>query len=304
LGIRRAETQPRGVLILPSYRIIAGLAEITDRYAGFILDLWGVVHDGKRPYPGSLAAMAAIRRQGKPLLLLSNAPRRAAAVQTFLDTIGVPRDAYDGTLTSGDLVHEALRSGAISGPGAGCFRIGPGRNHGLTEGLDLRLVDDITAADLLLVTGLLDDETESAADYRAMLEAALARRLPLVCANPDLSVMRGPREVPCAGAIAALYEAMGGPVHWYGKPDASAYRASLVRLGLPAESLLAVGDSFRTDIQGASRFGIDSLFVAGGLHASHWQLAHGTMPSAAQLTGEIDRWGLAPTYVTALLTWR
>ncbi|WP_162915015.1 TIGR01459 family HAD-type hydrolase [Desertibaculum subflavum] len=290
-------------MTLTSFRFIDHLAEIAERFDGFIFDLWGVVHDGKAPYPGALTAMAAIKRSARPILLLSNAPRRSDAVAVFLDKIGVPRDAYDGVLTSGDLVHAALLRGEPGGRNAKCLRIGPERDHGLIDGLDVRLIDDVQTADLLLVTGLHDDERETADDYRALLDAALRRRLPLVCANPDLSVMRGTDEVPCAGAIAALYESMGGQVHWFGKPDASAYRASVDRLGLPAARLLAVGDSFRTDIQGASRFGIASLFVAGGLHGSHWRLGRGERPPPALIEAEATRWNAWPHYVTALLTW-
>lgn len=290
-------------MTLSSIRFIDRLSEIADRYDGFIFDLWGVVHNGKTPYPGALAAMSAIRQSERPLLLLSNAPRRASAVAMFLDQIGVPRDTYDGILTSGDLVHAALQRGDVAKPGARCLRIGPTRDHGLTDGLDIELVSDVEQATLLLVTGLHDDERETAEDYRPILDAALERRLPLICANPDLSVMRGDHEVPCAGAIAALYESMGGPVHWYGKPDASAYRASLERLKLPAERVLAVGDSFRTDIQGASRFGIASLFVASGLHGNQWRLSPGARPSAQLLEAEASRWNAWPTYAAAMVTW-
>lgn len=290
-------------MTLAPFRFIDRLAEIADRFDGFIFDLWGVVHNGKTPYPGALAAMAAIKQSARPILLLSNAPRRSDAVAVFLDKIGVPRDAYDGILTSGDLVHAALQRGEPVGRAAKCLRIGPERDHSLIDGLDIRLVGAVEAADLLLVTGLHNDERETAEDYRPLLDAALRRRLPLVCANPDLSVMRGAHEVPCAGAIAALYESIGGQVHWFGKPDASAYRASIERLRLPAPRLLAVGDSFRTDIQGASRFGIASLFVAGGLHASHWNLGPGEPPPAARIEAEATRWNAWPNYVTALLTW-
>jgi HAD superfamily hydrolase (TIGR01459 family) len=292
----------RRVDLVP-FRFIDHLAEIAGQYDGFIFDLWGVVHDGKAPYPGALAAMSAIKRAGKPLLLLSNAPRRSDAVATFLDKLGVPRATYDGILTSGDLVHTALRQGDVARPGARCLRIGPERDHGLTGGLELKLVAEIDSAEILLVTGLHDDERETADDYHPLLERALDRRLPLICANPDLSVMRGTHEVPCAGAIAALYESLGGKVHWYGKPDPSAYRASLDRLELSAERLLAVGDSFRTDIQGARRFGIASLFVASGLHARTWKLAPGEHPPVTLVESEAKRWNAWPTYVTGLLDW-
>jgi HAD superfamily hydrolase (TIGR01459 family) len=288
---------------LAPFRFIDHLAEIAGLYDGFIFDIWGVLHDGKTPYPGALAAMTAIKRAGKPLLLLSNAARQSDMISTFLDKIGVPRDIYGGILTSGDLVQAAFAQGNLARRGASCLRIGSERNRGLVDGLDLQLVPTIEAAEILLVTGLQDEERETADDYLPLLEQALRRRLPLVCANPDLSVMRGAQEVPCAGAIATLYESLGGSVHWYGKPDAIAYRTSLDRLKLPAERLLAVGDSFRTDIQGAHRFGIASLFVAGGLHARIWELTPGELPPLSLVEVEARRWDAWPTYVTGLLDW-
>lgn len=276
---------------------------MAEGYDGFILDLWGVVHDGKAAYPGALSAIRAVKASGKPILLLSNAPRRSSAVKLLLDRLGVPPETYDTIVTSGDLVHAAIAAGEADLVGGRCLRIGPERDHGLVDGLDLELVDGVGAADFLLVTGLHDDERETAETYRPLLLESLAGGLPLICANPDRSVMRGPLEVPCAGAIAELYEGMGGRVLWFGKPDQGAYRASLSRLGLEAGKVLAVGDSFRTDIAGASAAGIDTLFVAGGLHVHSWGIQPGDKPAVALVEADAARFGATPTYVIPLLDW-
>lgn len=247
--------------------------------------------------------MTAVKAAGKPVLLLSNAPRRAGAVALLLDRLGVPEGAYDGIVTSGDLVHAAIAAGEADLVGGRCLRIGPERDHGLVDGLDLELTGSAEAADFLLVTGLHDDERETAETYRSILLQALASGLPLVCANPDRTVMRGPLEVPCAGAIAELYETMGGRVLWFGKPEANAYRASLGRLGLQPRQVLAVGDSFRTDVAGAVRAGIDVLFVAGGLHVHGWGIRSGERPAPSLIEEEAARFGAMPNYVIPLLAW-
>ncbi len=303
MDFRRAAPEPRGELILSAFRFIESLRDVAEGYDGFILDLWGVVHDGKAAYPGALAAMRAVKAAGKPVLLLSNAPRRGSVVKLLLDRLGVPPETYDFIVTSGDLVHAAIEAGEADLLGGRCVRISPERDHGLLDGLDLELVEGVGRADFLLVTGLHDDERETAETYRPVLLEALAGGLPLVCANPDRSVMRGPMEVPCAGAIAELYEEMGGRVLWFGKPAQGAYRTSLGHLGLEPGRVLAVGDSFRTDIAGAVAAGIDCLFVAGGLHVHSWGIRSGDKPAAALIEADAARFGAVPTYVIPLLAW-
>ena len=286
-----------------SIPIISGLGPLAARYDGFLLDLWGVVHNGHAPYRYAVDCMRRMRAGGGQVLLLSNAPRRTAPVQQMLDRIGVARDAYDDILTSGELTRRALAGGQDSIAGRDYFRIGPERDWGLLEDLDFTAVPELAAADFVLCTGLFDDETETPADYAGLLAAAAERRLPMVCANPDLTVMRGPNRIFCAGAIAAAYEACGGTVHYHGKPHRGTYAACFDLLQVPAPGLLAIGDSLRTDIAGAVAVGIASVLVAGGIHAEEWGLELGEAPEAAKLAAACDTAGVRPDAVIAELCW-
>jgi HAD superfamily hydrolase (TIGR01459 family) len=283
--------------------IIPGLGPLAARYDGFLLDLWGVVHNGHEPYRHAVDCMRRLRGGGGRVLLLSNAPRRAEAVQRLLDRIGVPCDAYDDILTSGELTRRALADARDGMAGTNYLRLGPERDWELLEGLDFTPVPDLAQADFVLCTGLYDDETETVDDYAGLLAAAAERRLPMLCANPDLTVMRGSKSVLCAGAIAAAYEACGGKVRYHGKPHAGAYAACFDLLQIPASRLLAVGDSLRTDIAGAQGAGIASVLVAGGIHAEEWGLKPGEVPDGAKLAAACDRAGVRPAAVIAGLRW-
>lgn len=288
-------------MMVPHY---AGLAPLAGRYDGFILDLWGVVHNGRQPYPGAVDCLRRLRAGGGRVLLLSNAPRPVAPVAHFLAAMGVDAACYDDLLTSGELVRQALADGSDRLPGRRCLSIGPERDAGLLDGLNYARVTAVAEADFLLCSGLADDERETVEDYRPLLTAARARDLPMVCANPDLTVMRGTLVVPCAGLLAQAYAAQGGTVHYHGKPHRAAYTACFNRLGLARERVLAIGDSLRTDIAGANAAGIDSLLVPGGIHAEEWRLKPGELPPPALLERAFQSFGQRPTGVLAALRWR
>ncbi len=287
--------------------ILDGLGTLAEGYDAFLVDLWGAVHDGHAPYPGVVDCLRRLRGAGKKVLLLSNAPRRAARVARALDDIGVPRDSYDGVQTSGDETRDALAERADpwhAALGRAFFHLGPERDWGLLDGLDYRRVYELAEADFVLDTGFFDDETESVEDYDSFLAEALARRLPMVCANPDRQVMRGPRTVPCAGALAAAYEARGGDVRYHGKPHAGVYRASLARLGgLAPDRVLAVGDSLATDIAGAVAFGIDAVLVTAGIHVDEFHAASGAAPDARAVEAACERAGCRPVAAVAAVVW-
>lgn len=280
---------------------IAGLGPIAERYDAFILDLWGVVHDGHRPYPGSVDCMRRLRAMGRPVILLSNAPRRSATVACFLqEKIGLPEGCHDHIVTSGDLTYAHLAAGREGW--RSYLRVGPERDWGLLEGLDYERVEEPGDADFLLCTGLVDDEAEVPEDYDRIFLDTIAKGLTMVCANPDLTVMRGPKQVYCAGALAARYEALGGRVIQHGKPHADAYAACRAWLGPARTRLLAVGDSLRTDIAGASAAGIDSVLLACGIHAEEWGVVPGARPDLARIDAAIGS-GPRPTYLAAELRW-
>jgi HAD superfamily hydrolase (TIGR01459 family) len=278
---------------------LTGLSAIAADYDGFIVDLWGVIHDGITPFPGALACLR--RLAGRPVLLLSNAPRRAASVQRTLRRLGVDDALYAHILTSGEATWQALHSRTdpwFAALGSRAFHLGPDRDRGLLDGLDMTFVDRPDDADLLLNTGPDDErETGRLEDFLPELGASLRAGLKMICANPDLEIVRGTARILCAGALAAWYEAQGGDVRWIGKPDPGIYDAALSTLRVPATRLLAIGDSLRTDIAGAAGVGMDSLWVLGGIHGA--ALA-GDMRAAAQAAADI---GLSPRWVIPQLVW-
>jgi HAD superfamily hydrolase (TIGR01459 family) len=257
-----------------STRQLDHFADVAASFDAILCDVWGVLHNGVTPFAPACDALRRFRASGGKegagghVLLVSNAPRPGASVREQLARIGVTQDAYDDVLTSGDVTR-----GIIAGrAGQSLLHIGPERDLALFEGLDAPRVP-VSQADYVVCTGLIDDETETAEDYLPELTAAHALGLAMICANPDLVVDRGGRNIPCAGAIGAAYEMLGGEVVYPGKPHRAIYDAALARLKEagrgPADMsrLLAVGDAIRTDIAGASALGIASLMVLEGIHA-------------------------------------
>lgn len=252
-----------------SIPLYPGLCALAEGYDGFIVDLWGVLHDGVRAFPAAVACLEELKRRDKRILILSNAPRRAAAVAARNAELGIPPRLVDAVMSSGEEAWQCLLDRPdpwYRGLGQRSYHLGPARDLGMREGLDYTFVDDLSAADFVLLTGALSPEDESK-DYLPLLRRALDRALPMVCANPDLEVIRGGRREICAGTIALLYEEIGGEVRYHGKPHADIYDTCLALLdGIPRARIAAVGDSLRTDIAGAARAGIDGIFVTGGIH--------------------------------------
>jgi len=248
--------------------IIDRAGPLLGRYRILFCDIWGVVHDGVTAYPGANDALPRFRAAGGIVVLVSNAPRPGPSVARLLDEKSVSREAWDAIVSSGDI---ALRHIAEIGYKR-LYRIGPERrDSAFFEGLPGPHTP-IEDADAIVCTGLDRDRQDQPEVYLPLLEQALARRLPFVCANPDLAVHVGDDLLPCAGAVAALYEERGGPVFWAGKPHRVAYQTALERAaeltGGPVDraTVLAIGDAVRTDLAAAAGAGVDALLIAGGLH--------------------------------------
>ncbi len=242
---------------------------LSAHYPVWLCDVWGVMHDGLSPFASAAHACRAHRAGGGTLMLISNSPRPGAGVALQLDQIGVPRDCYDGIVTSGDVCQALLsRRG-----GERVFLLGPERDRPILDGLDVHLVGPADA-ELVLCTGLFDDETQTPDDYTELLASLKEKGLPMICANPDLMVERGNRLIYCAGALAAAYEQLGGEVAYTGKPHPPIYdlaqaRVQALRGAAPRRTdILAIGDGMKTDMAGAAARGYDALFVASGLHVS------------------------------------
>lgn len=275
----------------------SGLAALAERYDVFIFDLWGVMHNGIAAYPEALECLRQVRARGGSAALLSNAPRPGPVIREEMARLGIHPDAYDALLTSGDAAIAAYRSDPRTS-GRPCYHLGPARNQATVDGCGAE-ERPLAEAETILCTGLFDDETETADDYAERLEDAVRRGVVMVCANPDVVVMRGERMIPCAGALAEVYEGLGGTALRFGKPYPDAYDMLLDRLpATPRQRVVMIGDGFPTDIRGAKAAGIDAVFIASGIHAEEIGLDEGGSYDAGALRALASRYGVAEPVAT------
>jgi len=247
--------------------VLPSVAELGRNYDAWLVDLWGVMHNGETAIETAVLACERYRDEGGIVLLLSNAPRPWPSVRTQIEGYGVPSDIDDGIVTSGDVTRAMIAANS----GRLFFHLGPDRDRPLFEGLQVNLVKP-EQADLVVLTGFYDDTNETAEDYRKLLTSLKEKNLPVICANPDIKVERGNEVIYAAGAIAALYEELGGEVAYAGKPYRPIYDLAMARIDelagrhIPAHRILAIGDGINTDIKGAVDAGIDALFIPSGVH--------------------------------------
>ncbi len=288
-------------------RIIASLAEVSDRYRAVYCDLWGCLHNGKAPFPDAVAALQTFRASGGTVLLLTNSPRPAPAVAAQLDALGVPRACWDVIASSGDAAQAAMLAGAV---GQRVWHLGPPKDEAFfsTFAPDLppATIERVPfeEAEGIVCTGLFDDQAESPADYRARLLLARERGLKMLCANPDKVVDLGHKRIFCAGALAEAYAEMGGEVLYFGKPHPPIYDLARKRLAALADvapdEVLCIGDGPETDIAGAAAEGLDALFVTEGLAAGAFGPEQGK-PDPVLLQEWLQFRSLAPAYSIAHL---
>jgi HAD superfamily hydrolase (TIGR01459 family) len=271
---------------------IASLAELKGRYAALFCDVWGVVHNGEAAFSKAAHALAEARGSGIAVVLLTNSPRPHEGVEAQLRALGVPDDAWDRIVTSGDVTRDLIATGPRR-----IFHLGPDRDYPIFEGLDVELVEEFEA-DAVVCTGLFDDEVETPESYTELLTRLRARNLPFICANPDVVVERGDRRIWCAGALARDFAQLGGRTLIAGKPHAPIYEAALKAavsvLGrdVSRSEVLAIGDGMMTDIKGAADNGVDALYISGGIHARE----HGETldPDSAMLAAFLEKHGYRP----------
>jgi len=279
-------------------KAINGLSEIFGLYDGFILDLWGVVHDGVAPLPDTLATLAALKKTKKKVWLLSNAPRRAYTVAEKLAEMGIAPDMYSGLLTSGEACWQAMRGDLVAQWGRRCLHIGPHeKDSSLYEGLEIEIVTDYTKADFVLNSGV-EDFSDTTDKYQPILRDCAIRQLPMLCANPDKIVHVADQLVICAGTLADVYAAMGGEVVYYGKPYREVYSYCLQGMG--TKRVLAVGDSMLTDIAGATGAGLDSVLVTSGIHREEFSTI---TTENGELTSFLASYLYKPSYIMKRFSW-
>jgi HAD superfamily hydrolase (TIGR01459 family) len=278
------------------------LRELVDNVDVILSDIWGVVHNGLQAWPDACEALTNFRKHGGTVVLITNAPRPADAVQRMLNRLSVAPDVYDAIVSSGDLTRAYISDHRTQS----LCHIGPERDGSLFRDFGV-VFEPVERADYIVCSGLFNDETETAEHYREMLTKARARELTMVCANPDIVVERGHRLIYCAGALAELYETLGGKVLWAGKPHPPIYERALT---LAAEArgrttssarVLAIGDSVRTDLAGANRMGLECLFVTAGIHAG--ELGERDNPDANAVKELFSTASKPPSAVTPKLKW-
>jgi HAD superfamily hydrolase (TIGR01459 family) len=251
-------------------QILSGLHDIADEYDALVCDVWGVLHNGRVPFLAAADALRAFRSKRGPVVLLSNAPRLVGTLMKQFEHIGVPVDCFDAVVTSGVAARAELAARA-DGRKLAVFHLGPDRDFDVLEGLNIECVP-ADEAEVVLCTGLFDDDRETPADYAQRLAKLKERSLTMLCANPDIVVQRGGQLVYCAGALAQEYEKIGGEVIYFGKPYPAIYDLTLETMrktcGRTVTRVLAVGDGMATDLKGANDMGFDALFVAHGIHAA------------------------------------
>ena len=248
---------------------ITGLRAIADRFDHVLLDQWGTLHEGLTVFPAAHECVVKLHGAGKRILVLSNSGKRANSNQRRLTALGLPQDAYDGVLSSGEVTWRGLKArqhGPFAGLGKRCFLISRDGDRSIVDGLDLSVAEDIRAADFVLLAGL-DDNAADPEQWRDRLVTASAGRLPMLCANPDLVMFGVNGLVPAPGALAAFYQRLGGTVTFVGKPHAPMFAAALERLEHPLpERILVIGDSLDHDIAGGRAAGMLTLLIGSGVH--------------------------------------
>lgn len=285
---------------------LSGFAPLADRYNGFILDLWGVIHDGVNAFAHSVETLKHLRAAGKRTLLLSNVPRPNAAVQRMMRRMGIEDTLYTGVLTSGEAVRRALRDPPDlwwAELGGRVFHLGPDRDKPVLEGLPFTVVGDPAGSDFVLNTGPDDHRNPSdLAEFEPMLVECARHRLKMICANPDLEVIRGGVRVLCAGALAVRYAELGGDVRSLGKPDPAIYQPVLEQLDLPPDQVLAVGNSLRTDIAGAIGVDLAACWILDGIHGAGLKASDGSF-DAAMAEAAANEAGVTPTVTLPRFVW-
>ncbi|MDG1530487.1 MAG: TIGR01459 family HAD-type hydrolase [Paracoccaceae bacterium] len=287
-------------------QIIENLADVSARYKALFVDLWGCVHNGITPFPDAVAALQAYRKTGGKVILVTNAPRPRASVETQLTEMGLPTDSWDVIATSGDSARSAMYRGAV---GNKVYFIGEDKDQSFFT--PLNLIEDaaeitkvpLDQAEGIVCCGPFDAQADPDV-YRADFLYAKNKGLKLLCANPDIVVDRGETREWCAGALAKLYTEMGGESLYFGKPHPPIYdlaRRRLTALGdnIPDSEILAIGDGIFTDVSGAMGEDLDALFITGGLAAA--ETATKSQPNPELLKTFLEQSMLSPTYAIGFL---
>lgn len=284
----------------------SGISKVQERYDGYILDLWGVVHDGFHAFDESVECMREIKKRGKKIVLLSNAPRRTSTLRRQLKDLGVFEDLYDDIVSSGQETYDHLverKDEWYKKLGFNCFHIGPERDNNLLEIVNLKIVNKLSDADFILNTGPWE-EGATVDDYVEILKEGVTHNIPMICANPDQIVIRGGKRMICAGKLAVKYENLGGFVKYHGKPGISVYKKCFLSLkAKKINRVVAIGDSLDNDIAGASKAGIESILILDGIHGDLFGSKTNQKPDNERLLNFLSNYKYFPTRIMRKFCW-
>jgi HAD superfamily hydrolase (TIGR01459 family) len=277
---------------------LTSLDALTNRFTVFFVDQFGVLHNGEVPYSGAIEALAEIKRRGAKVVILSNSGKRSSANMTRFEALGFAPSSYDLFLTSGEVAHSLVKDRTKSGQlqrGAKCLMIARDNDMSAVDGLDLKLVEDGADADIVLIAGSKGDSL-SLQHYRQLLAGPAVRGIPCLCTNPDKTMITKVGLRFGAGAIAELYQEMGGTVEWIGKPFPAIYRAALTVMGDPQlATVVCIGDSIEHDIAGGANAGLSTALVRSGILAD---------ASEKVLTDHYRRFGVTPDFSLAAFSFQ
>lgn len=285
---------------------VKGVRALATKYEGFIVDQWGILHDGTNPYPGAVECLEMLRTGGKRIVVLSNSGRSGEDNLRIMASMGFPRHLFDRCISAGEDARDALARRSLpfhARLGRRYYAFTRDDNASLLDGLPLERVRRIEDADFLAVIGI-DAPPKRVGDYESELAQGSARRLPMICANPDIVRPSPDGVVDAPGSLARRYEELGGEVFHHGKPYPAIYETCLrVLEEVPREKVVAVGDAIETDVLGAHQAGLRSAFVAGGIHAEDLAIRWGEMPQAPAWRRLVEHAPARPDYLLATFTW-
>ncbi len=262
------------------------LSEIYENYDTYVIDLWGVIHNGINLNKSAVNVLDKLSMNSKKIVFLSNAPRPSEQVRNFLQKMKLADNYLNNIVTSGEAAMYAINENRF---GKLFFHLGPSRDESIYSKVKNNKTE-LEKCDFILCTGLFDEYEENLDYYKNLLKNFINKKL--ICTNPDLTVHRGSHEELCAGTIAQIFESLGGKVVYFGKPHNEIYKMCFNK----KERVLAIGDNFRTDIRGANNLNIDSVFITDGVHRNEFN-------NDLELINLAKKYKVKPNYFQSKLTW-
>jgi HAD superfamily hydrolase (TIGR01459 family) len=289
-------------------KFLQGISDISDSYTGFIIDTWGVLHNGKDVSEGVIDCLRELKARKKFVLILSNTINRNDVNANYLSEIGITSDLYSKILTSGEMVYQGLTEQKDNGfeqLGKECFLIGGERTKEFLKQTDVEIVSNISDASFILISGW--DTIDHTKNYDDVLREAVRRKLKAVYINPDSRALQGIGYTTGTGAVASRYQEMAGVVHYIGKPYKPIFHYSIKILHehniYPGQTVM-IGDTMAHDILGASLVNMDTCLVRSGMHAPAFKGVASPAEANKILNRLVEQYNqVRPTYLVDRLKW-